>query len=68
MRRMRSVKVEEVRVELMRVSGALCADGAFTLADRHPVTVTAQFLYSRNIFPILFLHFISNKIYFKYKL
>lgn len=62
MRRMRSVKVEEVRVQLMRFSDALCADGAFTLAERHPVKVTAQFLYSRNIFPILFspFHLESN--------
>lgn len=61
MRRMRSVQVEEVRVQLMRVSDALCTDGAFTLEERHPVTVTARFYYSRNNFPVLlhffFLHF-----------
>ncbi len=62
------MKVEEVRVQLMRVSDALCAVGAFTLAEGHPVTVTAQFLYSRNNFPVLFLHFILNQAYFKYKL
>lgn len=33
--KMSSVKVEEVTVQLMRVSGALCADGAFTLAENH---------------------------------
>lgn len=59
MRRMRSVQVEEVRVQLMRVSDALCTDGAFTLEERHPVTVTARFYYSRNNFPVLFLHFFS---------
>lgn len=32
MRWMRSVRVEEVRVQLMTFSDALCADGAFTLA------------------------------------
>ncbi len=47
---MRSVQVEEVRVQLTSVSEALCTDGAFTLAERHPVTVTAQFFYSRNNF------------------
>ncbi len=65
---MRSVQVEEVRVQLMSVSEALCTDGAFTLAERHPVTVTAQFFYSRNNFPVLFLHFILNQAYFKYTL
>lgn len=54
MRWMRSVRVEEVRVQLMTFSDALCADGAFTLAERHPVTVTAQFLYSRNNFLFFF--------------
>lgn len=50
------MQVEEVRVQLMRVSDALCTDGAFTLEERHPVTVTARFYYSRNNFPVL-LHF-----------